>query len=111
MTTEEKEILKKAIQSRKGLISPADMINSFAQHDRGMVENLVARGYLEMVSEVIATGKPINFYRVTELGLVQFEPFYTKLWFWFRGDIRTITVSAVTAIVVALITILLGIKQ
>lgn len=111
MRKEDKNILRQAVQSGEGLLSPSIMINSFAQQNRGKVEQLVARGYLEMVPERIHTDRVVNFYRVTEKGLVQFDPWPAKLWFWFRGDVRSVIVSAITAVLVAAVTLLLRLRQ
>jgi len=99
----EKEILQKAISHNVGLLSPVDMINGIAKRDRKSVENLVVRGYLEEVP-VDKTGLQGNtytlqFYRVTEKGLNVFEPWYKKLWFMMKGDVRTIIISVITAVV------------
>lgn len=110
MLKEEKEILTKAKSSGKGLHSPSDMISSYAGHNRGLVEDMVARGYLNIVPEVIHTGKSINFYRITERGLIQFDPLYKRLWFYFKGDLRTILVSLLTALVTSIATLWLGIS-
>ena len=109
MTEIEKRILK-AVVSRGGLVSPADLINGIAQRDRRSVENLVVRGYLEEVPQDVKGIKlgstySLNFYRATEKGLLVFSPWYTKIWHGMKGDIRTIVISAITALVTSLIAI------
>ena len=101
-------ILKIAIDRKKGLYSPADMINGIAGHDRALIENLVTKKYLEEVSTEIPTGATYNFYRVSHKGLMFFSPWYEKLWFNFKNDLRTITVSIITTIITTIATIIIG---
>ena len=65
MNKNESEILKKSIDSKDGLLSPATLINSIAKRDQRSVENLVALGYLEEVPRQHPTlnggYKTINF--------------------------------------------------
>ena len=104
MKKEEKEVLKKAVDSIEGLLSPSTIINSYAGQKRGLVEKLVSLGCLEMIPEEIRTGSTINFYRVTEKGYSIFYPIYKKLWFWFRGDVKTIIIAVITAIITTILT-------
>jgi len=108
----EKKILQEAISRDNGLFSPADMINGIAKRDRKSVENLVVRGYLEEVP-VDKTGLQGNtytlqFYRVTEKGLNVFEPWHKKLWFMMRGDVRTIIISVITAVISTIVILLIN---
>ncbi|GEM_PF-1330109 len=86
MLPEDKKLLKKAVESKEGLISPATMINSFAQGERWRVEKLVVEGYLEIVPEEIRTGTIINFYRVRSRGFNQFAPLFKRVWFNFKEN-------------------------
>lgn len=109
MTENEKRILK-AVVDRGGLLSPADLINGIAQRDRKSVENLVVRGYLEEVPQDVkgvrlGSTYSLNFYRATEKGLLVFSPWYAKVWHGMKGDVRTIVISAITALITALIAI------
>jgi len=107
MNKKEKEVLKKAMESNDGLISPAVMINSYAGCRRKIPENLVSLGYLEIVPEEINTGKIINFYRVTEKGFAVFYPLHKKIWHTLKGDIRTIVVAVITTIITLFISSLI----
>ena len=109
MTKNERKILK-AVVDRGGLLSPADLINGIAQHDRKPVENLVVKGYLEEVPQdmkgiKLGSTYTLNFYRATEKGLLVFSPWYTRAWHVMRGDVRTVVISAITALVTSLIAI------
>ena len=109
MTENEKRILK-AVVNRGGLLSPADLINGIAQHDRKSVENLVVRGYLQEVPQdmkgiKLGTTYSLHFYRATEKGLLVFSPWYTKIWHGMKGDVRTIVISVITALFTTLIAI------
>ena len=50
MNEKEKNILREVV-NRGGLLSPADLINGVAQHDRRPVDNLVVKGYIEEVPQ------------------------------------------------------------
>jgi len=105
MNKDEKEILKKAIKSNEGLISPANMINSYAGGIRRLPERLVSLGYFEMVPEEISTGTVINFYRVTEKGFAVFYPLHKKVWYTLKGDVRITIVAVIISILTTLITL------
>lgn len=113
MTKKEHTILEEAIKSRRGLYSPSDMINGIAKQDHASVQGLVVKGYLQEVPQDMPGIHPgstysVTFYRLTEKGLLHGEPLYKKIWFHFRGDVRTVLVSVVTALLTTLITILLA---
>lgn len=108
--TENEYIILKSVVDRGGLLSPADLINGIAQQDRRSVENLVVRGYLEEVPQDLKGIKlgstySVNFYRATEKGLLVFSPWYIKIWHGMKGDVRTIVISAITALITSLIAI------
>ena len=109
MTKQEKIILRSAIDSNEGLLSPAILINSIAGRDRQSVENLVVQGYLEEVPRELSDNHhgyyTENFYRVTAKGLTLFAPGYTKLWLWIQHDIRTIVITVITATITTVITL------
>lgn len=112
MTKNEQRILK-AVVDRGGLLSPADLINGIAQHDRKSVENLVVKRYLEEVPQDMKgikseTTYSLNFYRATEKGLLAFSPWYIKLWQGIKGNIPTVIISAITALITSVVTILVG---
>ncbi len=44
---------------------------------------------------------------LTESGWHYLNPWYKKIWGWFKGDIRSIIVSAITALLVAWLSSLL----
>lgn len=110
MSEKEKEILREIV-NRGGLLSPADVINGIAKHDRRLVENLVVKGFIEEVPQDIGgvrmgSNHIVNFYRATEKGLTVFYPFYRKFWHIMKGDVRTIVISAITALLTTAVTIL-----
>lgn len=112
MTNNERKILK-AVVDRGGLLSPDDLINGIAQQDRKSVENLVVRGYLEEVPQdmkgiKLGTTYSLNFYRATEKGLLVFSPWHMKMWHGMKGDVRTIVISAITALITSVIAIFVG---
>lgn len=106
MKKETKEILKKAVDCPKGKFSPADMVNGIAGGNDKQVEWLVVHKYLENVP----VDKPgfhgdyytLQFYRVSEKGYTIFAPWYKRVWFFVRGDIRTIIISVITSILTIL---------
>ena len=109
MTKNEKIILKSVVD-RGGLLSPTDLINGIAQRDRKSVENLVVKGYLEEVPQDIkgiklGTTYSLNFYRATEKGLLVFSLWYARVWHGMKGDVRTIIIAAITALITSMIAI------
>ena len=111
MTENERKILK-AVVDRGGLLSPADLINGIAQRDNRSVENLVAKKYLEEVPRqhrgLGDAYYTINFYRATEKGLLVFSPWHMKMWHGMKYDVRTIVISAITALITSVIAIFIG---
>lgn len=108
--TEYEKLILKAVVDRGGLLSPADLINGIARQDRRVVENLVVRGYIEEVPQDMKGVKlgstyTLNFYRATEKGLLVFSPWYTRMWHGLKGDVRTIVIATITALVTSLIAI------
>ena len=103
MNKQEKQILKAIIEHPKGLLSPATVINGIAKKDQRSVEKLVSMGYIKEVPrehrDVQGGYYTINFYRPTEKGLSIFLPYYKRFWISIKGDIRTIFVSAITALI------------
>ena len=100
----EVSILKAVAKHHTGLLSPADLINGIAGRDEKSVNNLVAKGYLEEVSRDnpgfgAQPTYSINFFRITEKGLIQLAPRREKIWFSMKGDIRTVVVAAITSVV------------
>ena len=109
MTKKEKLILERAFNDKRGLFSPADFINGFAEQDRQAVERLVAEGFVAEVQQSVPDGprmgqtKMINFYRLSQKGLSHFYPWYKKVWSFVKGDVRTVTVAIITTIITVLI--------
>lgn len=107
--TKAERIILKAVVDRGGLLSPADLINGITQRDNRSVENLVAKRYLEEVPRqhrgLGDAYYTINFYRATEKGLLVFSPWYTKIWHGMKGDVRTIVIAAITALITSVIAI------
>lgn len=109
MIKKEYEILK-LIVNKGGLLSPVDVINVIAKRDRRSVENLVTKGYVKEVPQDIpgikfGSTRSVNFYRMTEKGLMKFAPWHQKIWFWTKGDVRTVVISMVTALATTIITV------
>lgn len=102
MTEKEKSILKKAVDSHEGQISPSTMINGYAEGNQGLVERLVSQGYLERVYQfregLHQATYSIIFYAVTEKGLMQFASVPTRLWFNFKSQI-TLWIGIVSVVV------------
>jgi hypothetical protein len=40
----------------------------------------------------------VNFYRITEKGMIKCAHWYKKAWFYFKGDIRTVVFSIITTL-------------
>ncbi len=111
MHKKEKVILKAVTKHNNGLLSPHELISVIAKGDKRAVENLVAMKYIEEVPRENRDSQgsyyTINFYRATEKGILKFHPWYKKVWYFLRGDVRTIIVSIITALITTAITIFL----
>ncbi len=112
MSESEKAILKQAAEHPDGSLSEAVLINGIARQDRRSVENLIAKGYVEVEQRLHpglgGSSYTINYYRVSEKGLTQFAPWYSRVWLNFKGDIRTITVSLITAVLTTIVMVFLS---
>ncbi|MDP3934721.1 MAG: hypothetical protein Q8Q46_00640 [Candidatus Giovannonibacteria bacterium] len=111
MTENEKRILKAVVEHHDGLLSPADLINGIAKRDKRSVENLVANGYIEEVPrehpDIRGGYYTINFYRATGKGLLKFAPWHKRIWMSVKGDVRTVLISTITALITTLVVIFL----
>ncbi len=108
MEKSEKNILKAVVQYESDLLSPADLFNRVAHGNRRSVANLIARGYIEEVPQDMPGwdySYSLNFYRATEKGLNKFASLPKKTWFFLKRDIRTIIISAISALVTSILTI------
>lgn len=104
MNKEEKEVLKKVRDDSGGLLSQSDLINYLPNRDTRLSHSLITSGFIEEVNRKIkATQIEATFYRLTEKGRIIFEPFYKRLWFLIKGDIRIIIVAAITALIISII--------
>ena len=105
MNQEEQKILKAVVEHHSGLLSPAEMFNGIASHDRKIVEKLVIKGYIEEVPQPVPEfpqgHKMLNFYRATEKGHSAFEPWYKKFWFSFKNN--TTLYIAIASIIFGLV--------
>jgi len=104
MNKKEENILQKVVEHPRGLLSPAEYINGLCQRDGKIAQKLVSLGYIEEVPIIIGEGQQLNFYRATEKGYSVFYPIPQKIWYWFKGDIRTIIVTVITSVITTFIT-------
>ena len=108
MSKREKEVLKKILDIPRGLLSQSELINCLPDHDTRVSHSLITSGYIEEVKRIEKANKiEITYYRLTEKGRMLFEPLHKRLWFLVKGDVRTIIVSIITALVITTITILI----
>lgn len=91
MNKKERIVLKKAVDSHEGQISPANIINGYAEGDQGLVERLVGRGYLERIYQfregLHQSTYSIIFYAVTEKGLMEFAQPVQRCIFWAKNNV------------------------
>jgi len=93
-----------------GLLSQSDIMNCIPNRDTRITHSLIVSGYIEEVTRRIkATQIEVTFYRLTEKGHMVFAPIYKRFWFSIKGDVRTIIVAAITALVVSMISGLFGV--
>ena len=108
MDKKEKEILRKIFLYHERLLSPATLINSIAEHNERLVQSLVAKKYIEEVPrDKIGLGgsvSVINFYRITEKGLMVFASWYKKFWKFFTNDMaKILSIIATILSIIAII--------
>jgi hypothetical protein len=105
MIKKEKDILKEVINHPDGLLAPVDYINCVCKRDKNTAHKLVSQGYIEEVPTTLPTGH-YNFYRATEKGHSIFYPIPKKIWYFIKGDVRTIIVAIIVSIITTIITLL-----
>lgn len=94
MTNEEKELLKELTRANEGFRD----VFSLRQNQKKATQLLIAKGLAEEFQH-----KNISCYRATEKGYSIFYPLHKKLWFVIKGDVKTIIVSLVTALLTTII--------
>ena len=106
MTREEKEVLKKVFESPIGLLSQDGLLALIPDRSTKISHSLITSGYIEEVKRLVkATQIEVTFYRITEKGRIVFASPPERLWFAIKGDVRTIMVSVITALLTTGITI------
>lgn len=98
MRKEEKELLKKLVESNEGLLSVLEFAYG---SNRKIAQKLTTMGYVE---EFLF--KNIPSYRATKRGHLVFEPIWIRAWTFFTNDI-----SKILSIIAIIISILVGLKQ
>ncbi|MDE2019278.1 MAG: hypothetical protein KGJ13_02935 [Patescibacteria group bacterium] len=111
MNTNEKRILKELVEAPQGELSPAHFVNGIAKQDQRAVRHLQSRGYIATTPrqhrDISGSYYDIPFYYATDKGFAEFYPWYEKLWFAIKSDLRIIIISAITSAITSLITIIL----
>jgi len=106
MDKKEKEILKKMLDNPNGLLSQSELISCLPDKDTKLSHSLITSGFIEETRRVIKlSGLEATFYRLTEKGRIVFKPIYKRMWFLIKGDVRTIVVSIITALVTTMMAI------
>ena len=109
MNKEEKSFLKEMVDCPSGLLSHDDLFRILGKSKNGKtIQRLIGSGYIDEVHQSFprAGGQiDITCYRVSEKGLSVFLPWYKKSWRLVRGDVRTVLVSVITAVIISLLTI------
>ncbi|MFA6095421.1 MAG: hypothetical protein WC767_01100 [Candidatus Paceibacterota bacterium] len=109
MNKEEKEVLNKVLNHPTGLLSQSDWLNILPNRDTRVGHSLITSGFVEEVTRLVkVTQIEATFYRITEKGRNALKPFYKRFWISIKGDLRTITVSAITSLVTTAIGIWLA---
>jgi hypothetical protein len=109
MIKDEKNFLKEMIDCPSGLLSHDDLFRILGKSKSGKtIQRLIGSGHIDEVYQKYPTPRgqvEIACYRVSEKGLAIFLPWYRKMWHVFRGDVRTVLVSVITAIIISIATI------
>ena len=100
--------MRNVFESPNGLLSQDALFALIPNRNTKISHSLITSGYIEEVVRRIKLQQiEVTFYRITEKGLMVFEPLPKRLWFAVKGDVRTIIVSGVTALLTTGITIFL----
>jgi hypothetical protein len=106
MKKEEKEALQNIYNSSSGLLSQSELINCLPNRDTKISHSLITCGYVEETIRRIKSNQiEATFYRLTEKGQNIFKPFHKRLWFSIKGDVRTVVVSVITALLITFLTL------
>jgi|GEM_PF-5914762 len=106
MNKEEKEILKKVIDNRgysvRGIESEHLYETIGENRNHKIIDKLISEGYID---ESIKPKGNFNFlyYRATQKAYAEFYSFYKKIWFFIGGDIRSVIISSITAVIIFVI--------
>ena len=100
MNKEEKEQLKNLVESEEGLLSVGVFTSGI--NKRKIAQKLIARRLVEECQY-----KNMPHYRATEKGLMIFESTLKKIWYFIKGDVRTIIVAIITSLIITIITLIL----
>ena len=103
MTSEEKEMLQKLVDANQGLLSPSEFFAGICKRNEKSAHNLISHGLVDEVPNQVH-GRDYLFYRAAEKGRAVFYPIHQKAWYWFKGDVRTIIVALITAILTTFVT-------
>lgn len=87
-------MLVTALLARAGMYNSSDVSNFFT-----LSEELQRYGF---TSKVVTTEEIRIF--LTDKGWKYLNPWYKKMWGWFKGDLRAIIVATITTIIVYLLT-------
>ena len=103
----EKNLLKKLLNHSEGLLSPADLFNGIGEgKSEKIIHKLITEGHIEEVPHTIHE-RNYTFYRLTEKTHALFYPIHKRMWYFTKGDIRTVIVSSTTALMTTIITLIL----
>ncbi len=109
MHAQQKEILRGVVEYPLGLISQSQFFNSICKGDKKTAHILITSGFIEEVTRKIReTNQDATFYRPTLKGQAIFYPWYRRLWYLIKGDVRTIIVATIISLITSLVTISLS---
>ena len=104
-----KELLKIIIDGNYKEYEYKNLIKLVGENESKLIRELIGTKYIDEVKRNVYAGSRGNIeiihYTVSEKGYLVFEPFYKKIWFTLKGDIRTIIIAVITSIIITIITI------
>ena len=107
-----KELLRRVIEIDGGFLT-SERLNGLAQNDdeHRLLQRLLSTGYMEIHTRNQLAGRAgqieLQYYRVSEKGYSFLNPIYKRIWDFVKGDLRTVTVAVITAVIITLATSLL----
>lgn len=111
MNKAEKDLLRKVVEYHKGLLAPVDLFNGIGQHTSDkIIHKLITEGYIEEVPTTLHE-RNYTFYRATQKGHSIFDPYWKKLWQFFRDTKNLSTILSIIATALSIVATIISLRK